>query len=111
MNNMVVVVMGVVLLWGCGSARLLLLVSLLLLLLHEMKLVGPLAVETFLLSLFAFAFPFPLAFFAVCPGFLSIPLASGFFAGWYPFINRDDSWSRHPSVRRFQDPISIDMNG
>lgn len=109
MNNVVVVVVRMVL-WRCGSAMLLLLVPLLLLL-HEVELVVPLAVQTFLLSLLTFAFPFPLTLFTVCPGFLSLPFASRFFAGWDPFISGDNSWSRHPPVCSFQDPIRIDMYG
>jgi len=57
MNDVMVVVMRMVLLWGYGSIRLLLLVSLLLLLLHEVKLLVPLAIQAIPLSLFTFAFP------------------------------------------------------
>ena len=110
MNNVMVVVVGMVLLWGCGSARLLLLMSLLLLL-QEVKLVVPLAVQTIPLPLFTFTFPLPLTLFAVCPGFLPFPFAPRFFASWDPFISGDDPWARHPSVRCFQHPIRIDMNG
>lgn len=107
----VVMVWMVLLLWGCGSARLLLLVSLLLLLLHEVELVIPFAVQALSLSLFALAFPLPLTFFAVCPSLFPIPFASRFFGGWDPFINRDDSRSRHPAIRRFQNPVGIDVYG
>lgn len=96
--NDVVVVMWVELLWGCWSTGLLLLVSLLLLL-HEVKLVVPLAIQTFPFSLFAF--PLPFALFTICSCFLSLPFASRFFAGLDPLISRDDPWSCHPSIRRF----------
>jgi len=109
-NNVVMVVVRVVLWWGCGSPRLLLLVPLLLLL-HEVKLMVPLAVQTLPLSLLTLAFPLPFALLAVCPGLLPLPFASRFFAIWDPFINGDNSWARHPSVRSFQHPISIDVNG
>lgn len=114
-NDMMVVVMWVMLLWGQGSVGLLLLVSLLLLL-HEVELVVPLAVQTFLLSLLTFAFPLPLTLFTVVrPGFLSFSFsfAPGFLGGRDPFtfFDRNDPRSRHPSVGRFQNPIGIDVNG
>ena len=70
----------------------------LLLLLQEVELVVPLAVQTFLLSLLTFAFPFPFTLLTViCSGFLpfSLSFASGFLGGRDPFtfLNRDDPWS------------------
>ena len=108
-NNVVVVMVWVVL-WGCRSPRLLLLVTLLLLL-HEVELVVSLAVQTLPLPLFTVAFPLPFALLTVCPGFLSLPFASGFFGGLDPFVDGDNSWARHPSVCCFQHPVSIDVDG
>ena len=64
---MVMVCMG--LLWGYGSALLLQSMSLVLLLLHEVKWVIPITSQTLPLPLFALglAFSLPLTFFAVCP--------------------------------------------
>ena len=72
MDDVMVVMLGMGLLWGYRSALLLQLMSLVLLLLHEVKWVVPIAFQTLPLSLFA------LAFFAVCPNFLPLPLASRF---------------------------------
>jgi len=106
-NNVVVMVVRVVL-WGCWSPRLLLLVPLLLLL-HEVELVVPLAVQTIPLPLFTVAFPLPFALLTVCPGLLPFPFASRFLGGWDPFINNgDDPRARHPSVCRFQHPVDVD---
>lgn len=91
-NDVMVMVVRVLLWWGYGTARLVLLVSLLLLL-HEVELMIPLAVQTLPVSLFTLALPFPFTFFAVCPSLLPLPLASGFFSSWDPFISRDDSRS------------------
>ena len=109
-NNVVMMVVRVVWWWWCGRPRLLVLVPLLLLL-HEVKLVVPLAIQTLPLSLFTLAVPLPFALLTVCPGLLPLPFTSRFFAGWDPFVDGDDSRARHPSVRRFQHPISIDVNG
>ena len=110
-NDVVMVVVWMRLLRGCWSAGLLLLVSMLLMLLQEVELVIPLAVQALPLSLFTFTFPFPLTFFAVCPDFLPLPFASRFFGGRDPFISGYDSWARHPPVRRLQHPIGIDVDG
>jgi len=109
-NNVVMVVVRVVLWWGCGSPRVVLLVPLLLLL-HEVKLVVPLAVQTLPLSLSTLAFPLPFALLTVCPGLLPLPVASKFFVSWDPFINGDSSWARHPSIRSFQHPVGIGVGG
>ena len=93
MDDVMVVMLGMGLLWGYRSALLLQLMSLVLLLLHEVKWVIPIAFQTLPLSLFALALSLPLAFFAVCSSLLPLPFASRFLASWNPFIGRDDSRS------------------
>ena len=106
-NNVVMVVR--VMLWGCGSPRLLLLVPLLLLL-HEVELVIPLAVQTIPFALFTLAFPLPLALLTICSSLLPLPFASRFFGGRDSFVNGDDPRARHPSVCCFQNPVGIDVD-
>ena len=71
MDDVMVMMVCMGSLWGYGFALLPQLMSLVLLLLHEVKWVIPIAFQTLPLSLFALALAFslPLTFFAVCPGF------------------------------------------
>ena len=83
------------LLWKYGSALFPQLMSLMPLLLHEVKWVIPVAFQTLPLSLsaLALAFSLPLAFFAVCSSLLPFPFASRISASRDPFIGRNDSRS------------------
>ena len=83
------------LLWKYGSALFLRLMSLVPLLLHEVKCVIPVAFQALPPSLFALALAFslPLAFFTVYPSTLPLPFASRISASRDPFIGRNDSRS------------------
>ena len=64
-----------------------------LMLLREMELAVPVAVQSIPLSLFALVFPFPFTFSAVFLSFFPLPLTSRPFGGWDPSTNRNDSRS------------------